>query len=233
MYGRRSILHRDLKPANILVQESCHLTLCDFGLARYMDSGPGCEEGMTEYVITRWYRAPELVLTHSYSSAVDLWAVGCILGELLTGKVVFPGRDFKNQVEVICEVLGKPKDEDVEHVTSGRARTFLKGLAENGEGLWEEMFGVVDDKVGVDLMRRLLRFDPKKRLTAEEALQHEYVREYWEDEVSDFAGEEETVDVTELEPDSNLTKEDFKVLMLREIYAFRPTADIFQREANS
>ena len=76
------VLHRDLKPGNLLVNKNCDLKICDFGLARM---NPDMEDGeMTEYVVTRWYRAPELILTRSYDNSIDMWSVGCIMGELLT-----------------------------------------------------------------------------------------------------------------------------------------------------
>lgn len=221
-----SILHRDLKPANILIQESCDLALCDFGLARYMGIQEGGRQGMTEYVVTRWYRAPELVLTHCYTSAVDLWAVGCVLGELLNGKVLFPGRDFKHQVETICAVIGKPKEEDLEHVTSGRARKFLESLPEYEGIRFEELFGEAEGEA-VDLMKGLLRFDPEKRLTADEALRHAYVSEFnegMEEEVGDEWKELELVE----ESREGLSKEELKQRVLSEIYHFKPQARIFQ-----
>lgn len=82
------VIHRDLKPSNILVNENCDLKLCDFGLARIQDSQ------MTGYVSTRYYRAPEIMLTwQKYDQAVDMWSVGCILSEMLEGKPLFPGKD--------------------------------------------------------------------------------------------------------------------------------------------
>jgi serine/threonine protein kinase len=76
-----SILHRDLKPANCLIQDSCDVAICDFGLARYVNPGDPGRNEMTEYVITRWYRPPELVLSHDYNNSVDIWALGCVMAE--------------------------------------------------------------------------------------------------------------------------------------------------------
>jgi serine/threonine protein kinase len=76
-----SILHRDLKPANCLIQDSCDVAICDFGLARYVNPGDSGGNEMTEYVITRWYRPPELVLSHDYNNSVDIWALGCVLAQ--------------------------------------------------------------------------------------------------------------------------------------------------------
>ena len=95
------LVHRDLKPSNILLDSDCLAKLADFGLARSVASinqGTG-EAVMTEYVATRWYRAPEILLgSSSYTKAVDMWSVGCILGEMYTGKAIFPGTSTLNQI---------------------------------------------------------------------------------------------------------------------------------------
>jgi mitogen-activated protein kinase 7 len=89
------VLHRDLKPGNLLVNADCELKICDFGLARGVLQSPQQNGGfLTEYVATRWYRAPELMLSfRSYSKAIDMWSVGCILAELIGGQPLFRGRD--------------------------------------------------------------------------------------------------------------------------------------------
>jgi serine/threonine protein kinase len=94
------IVHRDLKPANLLVTKNCDLVISDFGLARQMPEGP-----MTEHVVTRWYRAPELMLSAdgNYTQAVDVWSVGCVLAELLGRSPLFAGRDFMQTVEMQSE----------------------------------------------------------------------------------------------------------------------------------
>ena len=108
------LVHRDMKPANLLLNAACLMKVYDFGLARSVasphESGtPGKESLMTDYVATRWYRAPEILVgSYAYSYAVDLWSVGCILAECLSGKPFFTGSTTMNQIERIMEVLGKP-----------------------------------------------------------------------------------------------------------------------------
>ena len=90
-------MHRDLKPGNLLVNADCELKICDFGLARGFDLDPQATNAgfMTEYVATRWYRAPEIMLSFTnYTTAIDLWSVGCILAELLGGRPIFKGKEW-------------------------------------------------------------------------------------------------------------------------------------------
>ncbi|XP_024440103.1 mitogen-activated protein kinase homolog MMK2 isoform X2 [Populus trichocarpa] len=96
-----NVLHRDLKPSNLFLNANCDLKIGDFGLARTTSE----TDFMTEYVVTRWYRAPELLLNCSeYTAAIDIWSVGCILGEIMTGQPLFPGKDYVHQLRLITEV---------------------------------------------------------------------------------------------------------------------------------
>lgn len=100
-----NVLHRDLKPSNLLLNANCDLKVCDFGLARSAASTDDNSGFMTEYVATRWYRAPEIMLTFKeYTKAIDVWSVGCILAEMLSGKPLFPGKDCTWQTPIA--VLG-------------------------------------------------------------------------------------------------------------------------------
>jgi mitogen-activated protein kinase 1/3 len=96
-----NVLHRDLKPSNLFLNANCDLKIGDFGLARTTSE----TDFMTEYVVTRWYRAPELLLNCSeYTAAIDIWSVGCILGEILTRQPLFPGKDYVHQLRLVTEV---------------------------------------------------------------------------------------------------------------------------------
>ena len=107
------LIHRDLKPSNILLNSDCTIKICDFGLARSLVVDRECSEiVMTEEVATRWYRAPEILMgSQSYTKSADIWSIGCILGELLLGKPMFPGSSTINQLERILSFTGLPSRE--------------------------------------------------------------------------------------------------------------------------
>ncbi|XP_040839187.1 mitogen-activated protein kinase 14 isoform X5 [Ochotona curzoniae] len=107
------IIHRDLKPSNLAVNEDCELKILDFGLARHTD------DEMTGYVATRWYRAPEIILNWMhYNQTVDIWSVGCIMAELLTGRTLFPGTDHIDQLKLILRLVGTPGAEVLKKISS-------------------------------------------------------------------------------------------------------------------
>ena len=122
-----NVLHRDLKPSNLLVNSNCDLKVCDFGLARGIISQDEGNAELTEYVVTRWYRAPEIMLAcREYTRAVDVWSVGCILGELLGRKPLFPGNDYIHQLQIIADTVGSPPTEELHFITSEKAMRFMK-----------------------------------------------------------------------------------------------------------
>jgi len=122
------ILHRDLKPRNLLVNSNCDLKIWDFGLSR-ADIPELYEAGaMTDYISTRWYRAPELLFgSEHYSSSVDVWSIGCIFAELLTRMSFLPGTDTENQLMLIIEMIGIPSREICEKFWGGKTPEFLQG----------------------------------------------------------------------------------------------------------
>jgi mitogen-activated protein kinase 1/3 len=173
------VIHRDLKPSNILIDGNCDLKICDLGLSRVVldDAVEGFTE-MTEYVATRWYRAPEIMLTLSqYSSAVDMWSVGCILAELFRGKPLLPGKDYRHQVLLVMQFLGSPTAGDLAYITSPRTLAYMRSLPRFEAVDFSRAFPQCDPQ-GLDLMSRLLMFSPSKRLTVEQALAHPYVALY-------------------------------------------------------
>ena len=115
------ILHRDLKPRNLLVNSNCDLKICDFGLSRPDIPELYSAGAMTDYIATRWYRAPELLLgSEYYTTAVDVWAIGCILGEMLLREPLLPGSDTENQLEITVGLLGKPPADYIKKYSTGR-----------------------------------------------------------------------------------------------------------------
>ena len=99
--------------------------ICDFNLARDMQD----DVGLTEYVQTRWYRAPEVMLSsQQYTEAVDMWSVGCIMGELLNRQVLFKGTNYISQLKLYCDLLGVPSDEDLEFITNIKGRKYISSL---------------------------------------------------------------------------------------------------------
>ncbi|KAL9655263.1 hypothetical protein ABK040_009037 [Willaertia magna] len=165
-----NVLHRDLKPSNILVNENCDVKICDLGLARGFDN----HSEMTEYVVTRWYRAPELLLMcKEYNEAIDIWSVGCILAELIQRKPLFPGKDYLDQLNLITDVLGVPEDQDMEHISHKEARRYIKHMPKKMSMPLKLIFPKAS-KDEIDLLSKMLVFNPKKRITAAEAMCHPY-----------------------------------------------------------
>jgi serine/threonine protein kinase len=171
------IIHRDLKPGNILVNSDCSIRICDFGLAR----GIGPIEShllFTEYVATRWYRAPEVVLSpRHYSKALDIWSVGCILGEMLNCKTVFKGKDHIDQIVKIFELLGSPSDATLTKLCSAKVLAYISGWPKRPRVNLAKHFPKGNNAT-LDLMSALLTFDPNIRITAVEALKHPFFENY-------------------------------------------------------
>jgi len=165
------VIHRDLKPSNLLLNSDCLLKVGDFGLARSIDR----DNVLTDYVATRWYRAPEILLgSQQYTAGVDMWSVGCILGELIGGKPMFPGSSTMNQLDRILELTGQPSDEDLESIQSPFALTMLDTLPPVTKRSYRELYPAASPEA-LDLLQHLLSFNPNKRYTAEDALEHPYV----------------------------------------------------------
>lgn len=163
------IVHRDIKPQNILLSNDGTLKLADFGLARIYDFNAL----LTSTVVTLWYRAPEVLLGTTYATPVDMWSVGCIFAELFTRKPLFPGQYEVDQLAKIFEMLGTPSESEWPDDSAVLRNNFVYARPRSVADMVPEI-----DPLAKDLIERMLRFDPKKRITAHEALAHPYFSEY-------------------------------------------------------
>ena len=179
------IIHRDLKPSNIFINSDCHVKLGDFGLARTLGHNPHINTMVTEYVATRWYRAPEMILAaQNYGKPIDMWSVGCILYELLVGTPLLPGKSTKDMMKMMFSVTGFPDRKEYNEVKNEcRIQQIdyddlLQEKIKKKKNITQMLAGHTNDEVAIDLLLKLLVFNPKKRLTAEEALEHPYVADF-------------------------------------------------------
>ncbi|TWW61636.1 Mitogen-activated protein kinase 14B [Takifugu flavidus] len=226
------IIHRDLKPSNLAVNEDCELKILDFGLARHTD------DEMTGYVATRWYRAPEIMLNWMhYNMTVDIWSVGCIMAELLTGRTLFPGtdrilpplfgfelycidRDGKaldiNQLQQIMRLTGTPPASLISRMPSHEARNYIKSLPHMPKRNFADVF-IGANPLAVDLLEKMLVLDTDKRITASKALAHPYFSQYHDpDDEPEADPYDQSFESRELEI------EEWKRLTYEEVLSFVP-----------
>ncbi|CDW98779.1 hypothetical protein [Sporisorium scitamineum] len=169
-----NVIHRDLKPSNLLLYK----TDDSKGKQKRLNfpGGP-----LTGYVATRWYRAPEVMLCfrEGYGPEMDMWSVGCILAELIAGAPIFGGKDYVDQIARINNVLGSPSEAVLDKIGSERAKTFTKSLPNMPAVPLEKLYPNANPEA-LDLVAKLLTWDPDQRLTAEQALRHPWLKAYHE-----------------------------------------------------
>uniref|UniRef100_A0A8D8IXL4 Stress-activated protein kinase JNK n=1 Tax=Culex pipiens TaxID=7175 RepID=A0A8D8IXL4_CULPI len=182
------IIHRDLKPSNIVVNSECKLKILDFGLARTV----GSHFTMTSYVVTRYYRAPEIILGMGYKENVDIWSIGCIFGEMIRGGVIFPGNDHIDQWNKIIEQLGTPDPTFMTRLQP-TVRNYIENRPRYNGFPFDRLFpnllfpdcsdGENRTKADQarDLLSRMLVIDPDQRISVEQALQHSYINVWYDD----------------------------------------------------
>uniref|UniRef100_G1TYT9 mitogen-activated protein kinase n=1 Tax=Oryctolagus cuniculus TaxID=9986 RepID=G1TYT9_RABIT len=206
------VVHRDLKPGNLAVNEDCELKILDFGLARHADAE------MTGYVVTRWYRAPEVILSWMhYNQTVDIWSVGCIMAEMLTGKTLFKGKDYLDQLTQILKVTGVPGAEFVQKLKDKAAKTYIQSLPQMPKKDFTQLFPRASPQA-VDLLEKMLELDVDKRLTASQALAHPFF-EPFRDPEEETEAQQPFDDALEHE---KLTVDEWKQHIYKEIMGFSP-----------
>ncbi|KAL6553519.1 Mitogen-activated protein kinase 19 [Orobanche gracilis] len=196
-----NVYHRDLKPKNILANANCKLKICDFGLARVAFSD-----------------APTTIFW-TYTPAIDIWSVGCIFAEVLSGKPLFPGKSVVHQLDLITDLLGTPSTDTILGVRNEKARKYLMDMRKKRAVPFSEKFFNVDPSA-LKLLQRLLAFDPKDRPSAEEALADPYFKG-----LSKIEREPSCQQISKLEFEferRRVTKEDIRELIFREILEYHP-----------
>ncbi|XP_065840064.1 mitogen-activated protein kinase 9-like [Oscarella lobularis] len=221
------IIHRDLKPSNIVVKEDCSLKILDFGLARAADGG----FMMTPYVVTRYYRAPEVILGMGYKSNVDVWAIGCIFAELVRGQILFPGSDHIDQWTKVVDLLGTPPPIFMQRLLPN-VRAYVESLPHKRGYTFAQLFpddlfpcSLPDDREKTtnarDLLARMLVVDPDKRISVDECLRHPYIFQ-WYDQSEVEAPPPMRYDHTVEETDH--TVDEWKALLFRQVINYREGA---------
>ncbi|KAJ4974530.1 hypothetical protein NE237_007704 [Protea cynaroides] len=216
-----NVFHRDLKPKNILANADCKLKLCDFGLARVSFNDAPSAIFWTDYVATRWYRAPELCgsFFSKYTPAIDIWSIGCIFAEMLTGKPLFPGKNVVHQLDLMTDLLGTPSADCIARIRNEKARRYLSSMRKKPPVPFSQKFPGADP-LALRLLERLLAFDHKDRPSAEDALSDPYFRG-----LSSMDREPSTQPISKLEFEfekRKLTKDDVRELIYREILEYHP-----------
>uniref|UniRef100_A0AAV2KTR3 Cyclin-dependent kinase-like 5 n=1 Tax=Knipowitschia caucasica TaxID=637954 RepID=A0AAV2KTR3_KNICA len=167
---KHDIVHRDIKPENLLISSEDVLKLCDFGFARNLSEGT--DANYTEYVATRWYRSPELLLGAPYGKAVDMWSVGCILGELSDGQPLFPGESEIDQLFTIQKVLGPLPPEQMKlFYNNPRFHGLRFPTVNHPQTLERKYLGIIGGAL-LDLLKNLLLLNPTERFLTEQSLNH-------------------------------------------------------------
>ncbi|XP_024915031.1 cyclin-dependent kinase 17-like [Cynoglossus semilaevis] len=169
---KRKVLHRDLKPQNLLINEKGELKLADFGLAR-AKSVP--TKTYSNEVVTLWYRPPDVLLgSTEYSTPIDMWGVGCIFYEMITGRPLFPGSTVEDELHLIFRILGTPTEEIWPGITTTEEFKTYNFPQYKPESLLNHAPRMDND--GLHLLSCLLQFEVKRRISAEEAQKHAYFR---------------------------------------------------------
>jgi serine/threonine protein kinase len=178
------LVHRDLKPSNILLNANCKAVICDFGLSRathYREKAsistcstpPPLFRKLTPYVVTRWYRSPELIIDGRSEAPADMWSAGCILAELIIRKPLFPGDSSEGVLDLIFNLIGTPDKGELGCINDKDSLDYVASFSHKPPQDFKQKFPRADASV-IDLLKKLLVFNPAKRMTAEQALRHPF-----------------------------------------------------------
>ncbi|XP_078797879.1 mitogen-activated protein kinase 12b isoform X1 [Oryzias latipes] len=237
------IVHRDLKPGNLAINPDCELKILDFGLARQADAE------MTGYVVTRWYRAPEVILNWMHYTqtgkrrvlivgmlwdvgwvflerktllsgvAVDIWSAGCIMAEMLLGKPLFKGSDHLDQLREIMKITGTPSPDFVVKLQSQDAKNYIRSLPKVPKKDLHYIFSKASSNA-VCVLERMLLLDPECRASASEALELPFFNEF-----RDIEEETEALPYDQTMDNTDLPLDQWKRHTFTEILTFRPPRD--------
>ncbi len=210
-----NILHRDLKPENILINSDTCIRISDFGLARVQNDH---EAFMTLYVATRWYRAPEVILSwKDYSKAIDVWSAACVVAELISNRPLFAGQNYMHQVNVICELVGTPSAEELANIPNQVAANYVRNLGFHPRKSFRTVFPQVPP-VLADFLDACIVFDPARRMTAAQAINHPFCcqADFRDPEMEEDA---QTVFNFDFETTQNANAVTYRMLIAREIEA--------------
>lgn len=202
----------------MLVNADCIIKICDFGLARPLFDTPKDKKNvLTDYIATRWYRPPEVLLEwDTYDKSLDVWSIGCIFAELLDRKPLFPGKESSEQIELILSILGTPKIEDIYKEGRSNSRELIYKYGKIEKVPWKEILPNAPDEA-LDLLEKMLKFDPDKRISIENAMKHKY----FDDLPMEVDEKPEPVCKYDFEfEDQDLSSHDIRDLILHEIMLY-------------
>ncbi|KAL6536058.1 Mitogen-activated protein kinase 10 [Orobanche hederae] len=234
-----NVYHRDLKPKNILANANCKLKICDFGLARVaftdtpttiiwttmlLQDGIGLQSCVAHFSqrcnsAFSWQLRYDSNLLFQYTPAIDIWSIGCIFAEVLTGKPLFPGKNVVHQLDLITDLLGTPSMDTISRVRNDKARRYLTSMRKKQPVPFAQKFPNADP-LALRLLEKLLAFDPKDRPSAEEALAHPYFKG-----LAKVEREPSRQPISKMEFEferRRVTKEDVRELIFREILEYHP-----------
>jgi len=187
-----NVIHRDLKPENILARHDCRLKICDFGLSKvHHDYEEEKGAAHTQYVTTRWYRAPEIMLNVvQYTKSIDVWSAGCIFAELFSRSPILRGADYRDQLNKTFDLFGTPTPAEMDIITSAGAKRFCEGLPRKAPVPMEQIFPrFAHEQAALDLLKRMLIPHFPSRITIDDALGHPFIsslRDPAQEKTADF-----------------------------------------------